>query len=312
MKRPRIDRRRRAWRTRQSGIALLAMLTLLTLFGLYLFVGQLSATQYRLGNLETDAAVLAAAREALIGRAASDDNRPGSLPCPATSDDGIVPIFVQGNACPTYIGRFPWYTLKVGELRDSAGELLWYALDPALRDHPVAQPINSQTAVNLTLDGAPNIAAVIFSAQAPLPNQGGRLSNNLSDYLDASNSDGDNAYVSGPRSDAFNDQVLAVPREAIFRVVSPRVLAEVGGPGPAPSEWGLRKYHADNGYFPWADSNADGNGDVGTISGGLPYNELLLAPWLSANGWPSRIVYERLTPDSARISVDNSIRAVIP
>jgi hypothetical protein len=311
MKQPRIDQRRLACRPRQSGIALLAMLTLLTLFGLYLFVGQLSATQYRLANVETDAAILSEAREALIGRAAADGNRPGSLPCPAPSDAGVAPLLV-GNDCPAYIGRLPWSTLRVGALRDSAGELLWYALSRALRDDDSAQPINSQTAVDLTLDGAPNIAAIIFSAQAPLPNQGGRLSNILSDYLDASNSDGDNAYVSGPRSDAFNDQVLAVPREAIFRVVSPRVLAEVGGPGPAPSEWGLRKYHADNGYFPWADSNADGNGDVGTISGGLPYNELLLAPWLSANGWPSRIVYERLTPDSARISVDNSTRDVIP
>jgi hypothetical protein len=33
-------------RRRQGGVALLAMLTLLTLFGLYLFVGQLSAMQF--------------------------------------------------------------------------------------------------------------------------------------------------------------------------------------------------------------------------------------------------------------------------
>jgi|JI9StandDraft_2_1071091.scaffolds.fasta_scaffold31592_3 hypothetical protein len=308
---PRIDPHRLASRSRQSGIALMAMLTLLTLFGLYVFVGRLSATQYKLGNVETDAAILAEAAEALIGRAASDGNRPGSLPCPAPSDAGVAPLLV-GNECPAYIGRLPWSTLRVGALRDSAGELLWYALSRGLRDDDSAQPINSQTPVELTLDGAPNIAAIIFSPQAPLPNQSGRPGNTVSDYLDASNSDGDSAYVSSSPSAAFNDQVLAVPRRAIFRVVNQRVLVEVGGPGLSPSQWGLRKYYADNGSFPWADSDADGYGDVGATLGYLPYNELLLAAWLSPNGWPPLIRYERLGTDSVRVSVDSSTLDIVP
>ena len=310
IKQPRIDHKRLASRSCQSGIALMAMLTLLTLFGLSVFVGQLRATQYKLGNVETDAAILAEAREALIGRAVTDENRPGSLPCPAPSDDGKSPIFA-GSECPAYVGRLPWHTLGVGPLRDSSGELLWYALAPALRDHPLAQPINSQTPVQLTLDGAPNIAAIIFSPQAPLPNQSGRLSNTVSDYLDGSNSDGDSEYVSGPPSAVFNDQVLAVPRDAIFRVVNQRVLVEVGGPGLSPSQWGLRKYYVDNGSFPWADSDGDGYGNVGATLGYLPYNELVLAAWLSPNGWPPLIRYERLGAKSARVSVDSSTLDII-
>jgi len=309
MKQLRIDGLQRP--RRQTGVALLAMFTLLTLFGLAVFVGQLSATQFRQAQVQIDAAVLAEAREALIGRSATDENRPGSLPCPALNDSGVSPIFA-GNDCPTYIGRLPWYTLKVGPLRDSAGELLWYALAPALRDNPSAQPINSLTAVQLTLDGAPNIAAIVFSPQAPLPDQIGRLSNSVGDYLDASNSDGDSAYLSGPPSATFNDQLLAVSSAAIFRVVNQRVLAEVGGPGPSPSQWGLRKYYADNGSFPWADTSGDGFGNVGATSGNLPYNDLLLAAWLSSNGWPARILYERLSATSARVRVDSSTREIFP
>ncbi len=304
-----IDRLQR--RPRQTGVALLVMLTLLTLLGLSVFVGGLSATQFRLAKVQNDAAVLAEAREALIARSATDENRPGSLPCPAISEDGVAPIFA-GNDCPTYIGRLPWYTLKVGPLRDSAGELLWYALAPALRDNLSAQPINSLTPVQLTLDGAPNIAAIVFSPQAPLPSQVGRLSSSVGDYLEGSNSDGDSAYLSGPPSATFDDQVLAVSSAAIFRVVNQRVLAEVGGTGPSPSQWGLRKYYADNGSFPWADTSGDGFGNVGATSGNLPYNELLLAAWLSPNGWPPRILYERLSATSARVRVDSSTRDIGP
>lgn len=307
---------------RQRGVALLVLMLLIFLAATTWMLGQSGATGARNRADEATAIAMAQAKEALIGRAAIDDNRPGSLPCPALDENGVSPLLI-GNDCPSYIGRLPWKTLRVGDLRDSAGQPLWYALAPALRDDDSAQPINSQQPVDLTLDGAPNIAAIIISAGVPLANQNGRPGNAVADYLDGSNNDGDSAYVSGPPSPNFNDRVVAITREEIFLSVSQRVLAEVRGPNDTPTgppTYGLRRYYADNGQFPWADSGSDGIGDadtgVGTLR--LPYKELVISPaslvWLSANGWLPLVTYQRLSPHSARIGIIGSSKTmeVIP
>ncbi|MBL8375940.1 MAG: hypothetical protein JNL91_15430, partial [Candidatus Accumulibacter sp.] len=56
-------------RRRQAGVALLALLTLLTLWGLYLFLGQLNATQFKLAREQSAAEAMAEAKAALIGDA---------------------------------------------------------------------------------------------------------------------------------------------------------------------------------------------------------------------------------------------------
>lgn len=287
----------------------------------------LAATSWVLGRGEAigarnqldkaTAAAMAQAKEALIGRAATDQNRPGSLPCPDTNNDGGVPLLV-GNHCPSYIGRLPWKYLRVGDLRDSAGERLWYALTPALRDDNSAQPINPQRPLELTLDGRPNIAAIIFAPGAPAANQSGRSSNAAADYLDEANHAYPNsAYISGPPSPTFNDKALAITRDDIFRTVSQRVLAEIRGPddnAAGPPTYGLRRYWAAYSTFPWADSGSDGVGDVGTTSGKLPYNELMINPvsvvWLSANGWLPLITYQRLSPNLARLGIIGSNQTI--
>lgn len=267
------------------------------------------------------ATAMAQAKEALIGRAATDNNRPGSLPCPDINNDGGVPLLV-GNHCPSYIGRLPWKYLRVGDLRDSAGERLWYALAPALRDDNSAQPINPQKPLELTLDGRQNVAAIVFSPGAPAANQSGRSSNAAADYLDGANNGNPNsAYVSGPHSPTFNDKALAITRDDIFHAVNQRVLAEIRGPDDnaagAPT-YGLRRYWAANSSFPWADSGSDGVGDVGATSGNLPYNELMINPasltWLGDNGWLPLITYQRLSPSLARLGIIGSSQTmdVIP
>src|SRR5688572_8050210 len=107
-------------------------------------------------------AVLDEARQALIGRAIADANRPGSLPCPDGDDDGSADLFV-GSACASYIGRLPWRTLGIGDLRDDAGERLWYVLSPAFRDHPSAPPLNSDTRGTLMVYS--NTSARVVTAQ---------------------------------------------------------------------------------------------------------------------------------------------------
>jgi len=83
------------------------------------------------------AAALAQAKEALIGYAVSVDlssstRRPGDLPCPDINNNGITDT-PCGNASGSTgqtlrIGRLPWKTLGISDLRDGSGERLWYAV----------------------------------------------------------------------------------------------------------------------------------------------------------------------------------------
>jgi hypothetical protein len=82
-------------------------------------------------------AALAQAKVALIGYAVGVSNlagggRPGDLPCPDTNDSGSTGTSC-GNATGTTgqtlrIGRLPWKSLGLPDLRDGDGERLWYAV----------------------------------------------------------------------------------------------------------------------------------------------------------------------------------------
>jgi len=79
---------------------------------------------------------LARAREALIGYATGRpvDNvvGPGYLPCPDLDDDGWAESTCGSQSGDIgqaeRLGRLPWKTLGVGDLRDGYGERLWYAV----------------------------------------------------------------------------------------------------------------------------------------------------------------------------------------
>ncbi|GAB4453847.1 MAG: hypothetical protein OHK0026_17960 [Rhodocyclaceae bacterium] len=252
--------RRRGCRRAQRGAVLVVLLAMLVAAGAYALISRVDATQPRLARERSTAAALALAREALVGRALADDNRPGSLPCPDTDDDGVANT-VGGNCTVSYLGRLPWKTLGLPELRDGDGERLWYALSPAFRDNPAAEPINSDTQGLLTLDGAGGIAAIVFAPGPPLAAQAGRPGNRLADYLDGTNADGDEAYASGPPGEAFNDRALPLGRAELMHAVAARVGAEA-----------LKCLHefaaAHAGRYPWAaDPGASAAGDYADTAG---------------------------------------------
>lgn len=270
----------------------------------FIMVRTLNASTWKADRLRVTNAALAQAKEALIARAVADANRPGSLPCPDIDGNGDAELFA-GNDCPKYIGRLPWQTLGLPDIRDAEGERLWYVLSPSHRDHSTAQPINSDTAGMINVVGsAPStdvVAAVIAPGRA-LTRAGAAGSqlrdcpvncNNPVNYLDVAGGV-DNAVwapvagvatVSGAaESSSFNDRVVPITRDEIMRLVERRVAREIALPIRARYEgW---QTATGRGFYPWAapfnDPANPGLGVNGTLHGHLPDTATPLV-WTSAS-----------------------------
>ena len=318
----------RVARRHQRGAALmliLVMVSLLVAMFAGIFVNDLVRQNQR---QERTTNALAQAKQAMIGRAASDDNRPGSLPCPDTDDDGSAELF-SGNDCPSYIGRLPWKSLGLPDLRDSDGERLWYALSNNYRDHGTAEPINSDTKGNRTVHSentavtlTTEAVAVIFAPGAPLGTQDRHPSTTAlcpttgttiarqrcaANYLDttggANNATTAGAYVSAQHSNSFNDRLLLITTAELMPVVEQRVAREMLKV--------LQSYKANSGCncYPWPDLST-GFSDFGLNRGRIPGYDLAgttvppyalpvdwgvsgaptLPQWFIDNGW-RRIIY---------------------
>lgn len=180
---------------RQCGAVLMLLLMLVAVGALAVFVSGLNRATVQLERDRITNEALAQAKEALIGRAASDENRPGSLPCPDLvtnipgsniPNDGIADL-LAGTDCPSYIGRLPWRTLKLPDLRDGDGERLWYELSPGFRDSIASEPLNDVATIG-TLDGG-GVAAKIYAPRVVLAGQSraGAAVNISSNYLEGQN-----------------------------------------------------------------------------------------------------------------------------
>lgn len=268
----------------ERGVAMLLFMMIVIMTAIYLLAG--------LAAVKSDydrktAAVLGQARDALIGRAVQDANMPGSLPCPDAltnvpsgpfrnvPNDGIADT-LAGNDCPSYVGRLPWRTLDLPDLRDASGERLWYALSRNFRDDDTARPINSDTRGTLSVyasDGttlaASDAVAVIFSPGSAIGSQirdsviaacaatGTSIARNFcaNNYLDQLNCPGSNCrnnasgpYVAGPVVDAnglaaVNDSLLVIRAGDLIPAVEKRVARAL-------VSW-LQSYHASNHYYPY-------------------------------------------------------------
>lgn len=278
-------------------------------------VGALSASALQNARQERTSAALVQARDALLGRAVSDDNMPGSLPCPDTDDDGSSEL-LSGNDCPSYIGRLPWRTLKLPDLRDGNAERLWYALSPAFRDDDSAEPLNSNTKGTLLVYSADGVTpqtetgysavAVLFSPGSAVGSQVRSTTaekNSASNYLDTANGRNNataaGPFIAGAKSDTFNDQLLFITTKDLMPLVEQRVAGEV--------KKALTDYYVANGYYPWADvigSTGNYESDTGvnrgwlpdsaTTGGGYPTPNWAAgspSPWFLDNQWFTLIHY---------------------
>jgi hypothetical protein len=128
----------------QAGQALLILLALLTVIMVAASVtaarGTQQSTSFRAAQTQ---AALKAAKQALANYAAgvaltcssSGCVRPGELPCPDLMNNGLANA--AGCANPAQrVGRLPWKTLGLPDLRDGSGERLWYAVSSSFVNNP--------------------------------------------------------------------------------------------------------------------------------------------------------------------------------
>ena len=263
-------------RPSERGQALIIILVLLGLVSVLFVFNALSGVTLTNERNNITALALAQAKQALIGYAASDNNRPGSLPCPDSNNGGSADLFA-GSDCPgyvggsnVYLGRLPWRTLRLSDLRDGNGERLWYAVSRNFAMNPTCMPncpLNSDTLGQLTVTGIEptnNAVAIIFAPGAPLGSQvrSAATQNTAANYLEGENADGTNSiFTTAANSSTFNDQVLALTNADFMPAVEQRVAREMMSI--------LQKYKAATaalgynggaGVYPWAD-RSDGASD---------------------------------------------------
>ena len=146
----------------QRGSAAMAVLALLMIAFAAVIISASSATRVAIDRQQRTALALGAAHDALIAYAVSVQpdtyaKRPGDLPCPDLDNDGDAELTCSSAA--QRIGRLPWKTLRLPDLRDGDGERLWYALSVNFKRStynqcPVAggpNCLNSDTPGTLTL-----------------------------------------------------------------------------------------------------------------------------------------------------------------
>jgi type II secretory pathway pseudopilin PulG len=293
-------------RKRQAGIIMFVVLMLLGLMVSALVIGLTSNLSQRAKRERQTADALGEAKQALIGRAAADSSIPGSFPCPDLitnipginiPNDGVADLLAGPN-CPSYVGRLPWRTLGLPDLRDGNGERLWYALSPNFRDDNSAQPLNSESSGQLAITGNSPVANVIAIVFAPGGSLGTQVrdaanANNVANYLEGENANGvppaDNTFTTALASSTFNDELLPITREDLFPVVEMRVAREL--------RTVLRTYYTTNGYYPYAAQFPNNTSIPATYQGYIPTTTcasmpvLNLPSWFTTNNWHQLTVY---------------------
>jgi hypothetical protein len=260
------QRARTRRRSAETGIAVVLLLIILVMGSLYALLSGVNSATAELQQKRDDAtaAALRQAKEALIAYAATRPTRPGALPCPDLDNNGIaggtgfygtnseaIPGGIHGGFnCPDFqrqIGRLPWVTLGLPDLRDTSGERLWYAMSGNFRNDG-SQIVNSDTPGLLNVAGvtpANGVVAIIFAPGGVLPgagqNRSGAGVNDVAQYLEGENGDVVNQnFVAARRCEQaapacplgpFNDQFVTITQQELFdaveNVVEKRLTTEI-------------------------------------------------------------------------------------
>ncbi|MDP1596353.1 MAG: hypothetical protein Q8S46_00460 [Methylotenera sp.] len=280
--------------TFQKGGALIIFVLVLVLAGSATLFSFLNGNNVKFERDKKTLAVLAEAKVALLVYAASVNlshagcaancRRPGDLPCPDTNNDGVAETSC-GNATGTTgqdsrLGRLPWKTLGLDDLRDGNGDRLWYAVSNRFKQNARAFPLNSDTLGTLSVmngsgsvvqdaTGSSGAVAVVISAGLPITRQNTIVQsrilaneNNATHYLDNAlgedNADfvdaGANGFIKGEIRDAsgttiLNDHLIVISRSDMMNAIEPLVAAEVAK--------AVSVYFVDNAIYPSPASFSD-------------------------------------------------------
>ncbi len=271
---------------KQHGSALLLTLLMLICGLMAVFSAALPSTDRNTRDAAFNAQVLSQAKAALIAFAltagtssdcagnAPDCERPGDLPCPDNTADA-APLkngkaaSSCGNAQGTTgqsarLGRLPWKTLSIPDLRDASGQRLWYAVSNNFKKNTRIPVLNSDTAFGtisvrdtsgkLSFNGQnpggipSGVIAVIIAPGTPIKRQDGRQQNRSinapQEYLDVVTINGiqednadfidgsaSNGFIQGPIKDAVgnvisNDQFVLITYDEIMKGIEQRVAGE--------------------------------------------------------------------------------------
>jgi len=114
---------------------------LVVLIGISAFLAFSQGNSVDAARQRTTDEALALAKAALIGYVvgkpldvAQPERRLGEFPCPDNDGDGDADIACSGEA--DRIGRLPWRTLGLPDLRDGDGERLWYVVSHIYKTNP--------------------------------------------------------------------------------------------------------------------------------------------------------------------------------
>lgn len=236
-------------KAKQRGAVMLVMLVIVVMGITAALVNSLSATALKNARQEITAAALAQAKDAIIGKAVASNDYPGGLYCPDTDDDGESDAG-GGSECPQYIGRLPWKTLGLPDLRDGAGERLWYTLSRNVRRYASVRPLNSDTTGTLNITGdytASNLVAIVFAPGMVVGNKSRSASQTAFctttgntqrenrcavNYLEGSNANSspgaapNTNYQYELQSDSFNDQLIGISYQHLLPLVEKRIARE--------------------------------------------------------------------------------------
>lgn len=240
---------------RQKGTVLMMLLTVLVLGTLTALVISLKVSSSVIEQDMKTAKALAHAKEALIAHAVSvflptipsfvTTARPGDLPCPALDSSGVAATSCGDATGATgqsaRLGRLPWRTLGLPDLRDGHGEQLWYAVSNNFKENfrtICTNPdqlgcLNSDSRGTITVrkssglvinNGAnpdvfvpSGVVAVIIAPGSVIQRQGAASlqdrssagASNPLNYLDAGNGEDNAAFIDGSAIDGFiNGPVL--------------------------------------------------------------------------------------------------------
>lgn len=291
---------------KQNGVSLLIFFVIL-LFGTSSYL--ILSYDFNKRKLEKNQKTMQALNEAklaMIGWSVKHKN-PGTLPCP--EDLALVGTINEGSSRTTCnelrpIGRLPWKTLGIGDIRDGNGDKLWYAISSGYR----SKPINLNTSAALSLNyQAGRALAIIFSAGPPLFSQKRINQTDIAQYLDLFNVSGTPTFLMEVAKQDFNDGLLVVTKDDLFNAVSMRVLGDIRGTA---GQGGLVDFYFKNGFYPYADSNGDGQSDNMSLNGNPSYEGVAgrdlafvsdIKAMLKDNGWPVFIDYQM---NSARNEVN--------